>query len=361
MNNIENFIEGDFPEIQPPLSSGESKSPDIIDVEPAEVKELESEKVEERCITVKTATPYNASINESNGKNIGSIYFLCKDENDKLFVIMKSYCFNSKDEAELSIYSLPFYNDYEIEFASSKIVNSLLFTCLDVYCIDMEFTVEEGFDKDSEPYVYANSYKWDANKIGSEKEKVKLKMSADIFSCIAFINSYIFDGVDNEHDLTLATVVGSKVLETPAEFFVVDKVESIISMAPAEVKVKRKGLSKLLGSKKVRYDTTLGIVLKLSTYTNNTDRDIVYLLTPFDIGVSFDESKFNGNTIEQIQDNYYGDSDQYVGTLMISNIRLHGVDKEYMIVRGKTKDKKVKLFLFDFSAQEELKHLINSY
>ena len=46
---------------------------------------------------------------------------------------------------------------------------------------------------------------------------------------------------------------------------------------------------------------------------------------------------------------------------MISSVRLLGVDKEYMVIRGKSKDKRVKIFLFDSSAQQELKSLIDRY
>ena len=353
----------------PPINFPDN-NPGIIDVAPGEFKEVKeensvvteetpippSEEVEnkEEYLILKTATPYNATVINAHGVSVGTIYFLCKDGDDKLFILMRNYILNSEED-KMSILALPFYHDYDEEFASGKIVNSLLNQCLDTYVSGMEFSVDDSFKKVSNPSVYLK-----ASSI-STKEEVVIKMTADIFSCMSFIDSYIFDKVDNEHDLTLATVAGSKVLDTSVEFFVVDKIESIVSMAPVEVHVKRKGLAKLFGTKNKKYNTTLGIVLKVSRYISNNEREIVHILTPFDVGVEYDESKFRGNTIDNIQSNYYGDSDQYVGTLMISNIRLLGVDKEYMVIRGKSKDKRVKIFLFDSSVQQELKSLIDSY
>ena len=353
----------------PPINFPDN-NPGIIDVTPGEFKEVKeensvvteetpippSEEVENKkeYLILKTATPYNATVMNAHGVNVGTIYFLCKDGDDKLFILMRNYILNSEED-KMSIWALPFYHDYDEEFASGKILNSLLNQCLDTYVSGMEFSVDDSFKKISNPSVYLK-----ASSI-STKEKVVIKMTADIFSCMSFIDSYVFDKVDNEHDLTLATVAGSKVLDTSVEFFVVDKIESIVSMAPAEVHVKRKGLAKLFGTKNKKYNTTLGIVLKVSRYISNNEREIVHILTPFDVGVEYDESKFRGNTIDNIQSNYYGDSDQYVGTLMISSVRLLGVDKEYMVIRGKSKDKRVKIFLFDSSVQQELKSLIDRY
>ena len=351
----------------PPANFPESSNPGIIDVNPEEVKEENSVVTEETPIPpseevenkkeyliLKTATPYNATVMNAHGVNVGTIYFLCKDGDDKLFILMRNYILN-REEDKMNIWDLPFYHDYDEEFASGKIVNSLLNQCLDTYVSGMEFSVDDSFKNSPNPSVYLKT-----SNI-STKEEVTIKMTADVFSCMAFVDSYIFDKVDNEHDLTLATVAGSKVLDTSVEFFVIDRIESIVSMAPAEVHVKRKGLAKLFGTKKKKYNTTLGVVLKVSRYISNDEREIVHILTPFDVGVEYDESKFRGNTIDNIQNNYYGDSDQYVGTLMISSVRLLGVDKEYMVIRGKSKDKIVKIFLFDSSVQQELKSLIDSY
>lgn len=322
-----------------------------------EYTEKEDIKEDIKTITIKTATPFNATVLEASftNKTIGTIYFICKDNDDKLFILMANYILESEEQINY-FYSLPFYKDYEFEFVSTKIVNNFLVNCLDSYVSDLDFTIDNLNDIHSIPDVYIS-----ANKV-STKEKVNLKMNPEIFSCIAFINSYIYDRIDNIHDLTLATVAGSKSNDNYfVEFFVVDKINSVISMAPAEVSVKRKGLSKIFGLKKNKYETTVGIVFKVSRFINNTDREVAHILAPFNVGTTFDNSKFRGNTIEKIQSKYYGDSDQYVGTLIINNIRIYGVDKEYMIIRGKRKDKVVKIFLLDSAAQKELNFLIDSY
>ena len=305
----------------------------------------------EPYIVAKTVTPFNIAINEKSKKKIATIYFLCRDEDDKLFIIDRNLILESEEDA-LMIESLPFTEDLENDFVSNKILTRSLNAYLPAYIIDMKFYINDGFEKDSNPTLY--TYGVNVNT----KENIKIKMSADIFACMAFVDSYIFDGVDCEYDLALATVAGSKIIDPPAEFFLIDKIESIVSMANAVVN-KKKGFFDFF--KKKDLGTTVGIVLKLNRFISKDEKETVSLLTPFDVGVTFDESKYRGKTIEQIQDEYYGDSDQYVATLNITNIRLYGIDKEYMIIRGKNKDKKVKLFLFDASMKEELNHLINTY
>lgn len=339
----------------------------IID---AEVSEIENATVNEDTIIevsgeaivgnnipftsreISTATPFQASIITSGNKRIGTIYFLCKDTEEKLFVLERNYILENEED-ELAIECLPF-TEQEDDFASVKITRHLLCTTLDCFVSDFKFSINDGFEKDSDPKLWF--------EVINTKTKVteNILISADTFACIAFIDSYVFEGITNEHDFRLATVVASKILESPAEFFLVDKVESIVSMAPAEVEIPGSKLSKIFKRKKV-YDTTLGIAFKVSKFISNTERELVTILTPFDTGVIYDNSKFRDKTIDQIQSEYFGDADQYVGTLMISSIRLYGVDKEYMLIRGKTKDMKVRLFLLDSSITEDLKHQIDQF
>ena len=153
----------------------------------------------------------------------------------------------------------------------------------------------------------------------------------------------------------------------PAEFFVVDSIDKIVAMAPAVVDIKEKKnifakLRDMIKGANINNDhpTSIGMVVKVVRY-NGQEREVVQLLTPFDIGVEFEEEKFKGNTIASIEENYYGDSDQYVTTLTINSIEIGGIDKTYMIIRAKAKTGSTKLFLLDSSIQKELQDKINEY
>lgn len=343
----------------------------IIDVESKDVKDIKSEdstttamtvdpntneicnKSEENFIEIVTATPFDASIIESHNKTVGTIYFLCCDIANHLFIIERNFILENEDD-KLVFECLPFIED-ESDFASKKIIRYTMCSHMDTYVSDFKFGVDDGFEKDPNTKVW-----FDGTNIIS-KETVKFKLSIDTFSCLAFIDSYIFEGINNDHDFTLATVCASKNLEVPAEFFLVDKIDSVISMAQAVVEVPRKGLQKLFKPKKIKYDTTIGVVFKVNKFISNSEKEVATLLTPFDLEKEFDSSKFRGKSITDIQNEYFGDADQYVSTLLINSIRLYGIDKEYMIIRGKNKDKRVKLFLLDSSMVEELKHLIDEF
>ena len=189
-----------------PVNFPESSNLGIIDVGAEEFKEVKEEnsvvteetpipsfdEVEnkEEYLILKTATPYNATVMNAHGVSVGTIYFLCKDGDDKLFILMRNYILHSEED-KMSILTLPFYHDYDEEFASGKIVNSLLNQCLDTYVSGMEFSVDDSFKKSSNPSVYLK-----ASSINT-KEEVTIKMTADIFSCMRFIDSYVFDKVDN--------------------------------------------------------------------------------------------------------------------------------------------------------------------
>lgn len=331
----------------------------INDIPPINTDEnIETVEPEIPSFDCMTVTPYNIAFTESGDRTIPTLFFLCKDRDGKLFLLAKNYTVNSEDELD-RIKSIPFAEDKELDHVSKILMNSILRTGLDVYATNMEFSIDTTcWNKMPNPIV--------SLKVLNNKSKTDaiIHMSAETYSVLAFIDSYILEDIESEHDLSLATIVGSRATEGNVDFFLVDKIDSIISMAPAEVPVPRKGLGKLIDKispRKNVYDTSVGLVLKLNKFISNDEKEVVSLLIPFDIGVEFDIDKFRGKTIEEIQNEYYGDADQYVCTFMINKSRILGVDKEYLVVRGKNKDKRIRIFLFDASIQEELRHLINNY
>lgn len=331
----------------------------IPDIAPDVVDEDVIETNDTKIINMKTASPFNVAFNSFTDTEVGTLCFLCRDENDKLFVLNKNIIIDS-EEARLNLECLPFAEGV-FDFHSRKIACNTVNMYLDSYVSEFKFYVEDNFATDENPiiYTYATNPR--------DGVTYRINMSPDIFSCIAFVDDYAKEGIDNEHDLALACVAGSKVLEDNATIILVDSVDKIESMAPAVVEDDEpmtffEKIKNFFTKENIRYhSTTIGMVMRISRYINNI-KEIYFMLTPFDVGVEFDESKFGNTTIKDIQGSYFGDADQYVSTLMISNIHLYGAaDKDYMIIRGKNKNKKVKLFLFDTSNKNDLEKLINEY
>ena len=310
---------------------------------------IEEEKSYNPDIEIITATPYTSIIKEINNKKLLAFIYLCRDTNNNLLLLTRNFSLDNKEE-EMIIKDLPMFEELSEEFISKKISTLSMINYMDSYIVNMNFTVEKDFATNKDPKVTITGNK------AKTKEPVTIGMSSEVFSCINFIDDYIFEGINNMYDLSLACAIGSKVPENPTEFFLVDKIESISAMASA-IKNPKKTLFKKETS------TNIAIVIKVSKFISNEEKEEAFILSPFDIGVEYsvNDPKFRNKTIKQIEDTYFGDADQFVSTFIISNTRLYGVDKEYMIIRGKTKDNKVRLFLFDSAMQEELIHLIKEY
>lgn len=183
-------------------------------------------------------------------------------------------------------------------------------------------------------------------------------MNSEIYCAMKFIDDYIFNTmIENEHDLQLATIVGSKE-NNDVEFFVVDSIENIVNMV--STKKKPKGIEAIKSIFDREADTNIGLVFRASR-TTPEKKEIVSILTPFDIGVELDKSKFKGDTVEDLENNYFGDSDQYVATLIINDTHIEVVDKSYMVIRGKTKNGTTKIFLLDNAIKNDLIKKIKDY
>ena len=332
----------------------------IANVTPTEIPE-EIEK-ETEVIEILTASPYNIFRTGEVPNLNATVSFICRTVDDKLVTLNKTYHIPSADREEF-LEDTGMMEDDDLDFIGKRILTRSLINYLPVYNSDLTLETEENFDKVEDPHFIIKAIE------GSTREEVKLRVSADTGSAIKFIDSYLVDDVINDHDLQLATTVGSKVSEFPADIFVVDHVDSIVAMAGAVVDYDESAnffkriFNKIFRRKKSKsiYDTTVGLVAKVSRFKDKDTKENYFVLIPFDIGVSFPEEKFRGKTIQSIQEEYFGDADQYVSTLTIPLTHIKGVDKDFMVLRAKNKDKKLKLFLIDNSVKEELIHQINNF
>jgi hypothetical protein len=219
-------------------------------------------------------------------------------------------------------------------------------------------------NKSNEVYFYGR-------RLGSPSDVYKFIIPINIYSTMSFIDSCVYNRTETEHDIALATLSSSKELSSSMSFFYATDIESIESMASADITRTYSWFErfKLRFSKEERDPvTTIGLVFKTSREEKDC-KEVATILIPFDVSVEFDESKYRGKTITDIQNEFFKDSDQYVSTFSVDKSILYYRNKEkniieskeFMIIRGKTKDKMYYLFLLDSSMQNKLLEKINEY
>ena len=271
---------------------------------------------------------------------------LCKDCSGNLIILARSYGLESKEELD-AVSELPLFD--EKYFINTKLSANLLVEGLPAFTTELDFTAEDS--SCSVIYVTGTSIDGTAN---SEEKETRFYLTTDVYSCINYIDYYIFASINNQHDLGLAVAVGYK---TPSysPIFMVDKIEKIINIAPVDNKVKRKSF------KKKDISTAVGIIVKVSRFVSTTEREIAQILIPMVLDKKFDKSKFKGKTMSDIMETYCTDSDQYISTLNAPDSRIFGVDKEYTMIRGENKDNQSKIFLLDASILEELDQMVYEF
>lgn len=305
---------------------------------------------------VKSVTPLAITEKPVSGSDIPNvaILFLCKDTEDKFFILKRLMVLEDKNDIELVINN-PLYT--ENNFVNNKAVTGLLLSGLESYYTDLDFDVNpKTYTYDENPIVTCEVY-------AANNAVVNIAMNLEQFGALAYTEFYTFNGMVNKHDLTIATVSGSGVLDhekegKPNSFFLVEDIEEIVSMAPAIPK--EKGLFK---KNKVNANS-IGLVLKLSRAVQQDDRlvkEYVYTLLPIETEQKCDKKKFKGETIQNITEKFYGDADQYICTYMINDMRFISLDKQFMMFRGKSKNNDTYMFLLDTSLCNKLERLIEAY
>lgn len=291
-----------------------------------------------KSVSLAGITKGTFEVEENNVVNIANLIFICKDTNDDLFILTKNYIINTKEENDM-IEALPFYIDNKFENYKASI--NILINSLDLYSSEFDIEADKNFNQSDDIAKFTINAKDMSNNID-----VKISMDSNRMCCIKFIDSYVFSGINNEHDLALASVLSLE--DINEDIFIVDKIESIVSMAPTVDKQKKNIKS-------------IGVVLKLFNFISVDKKEVAYLLVPFNIKTGYSIKKFKGKNITDMIDSYFVDSDQYMSRLIIDNIRISGINKEYMIVKACSKDNKYRIFLFDIAIREELIKMIDEY
>ena len=331
------------------LGAGEMNNIPTDDVTPDPVEKTE--------INIKTITPLDITTHEDDEKKLyfATLNLLATTSDDTMIIVSKNYYAN--DSLDLEFTKL---NPLSVEdqFCNRNITDHVLFANLPRILTELEFSVDEDYATNENPIVSCLGRRIDIeNPVSADHTDTKLEFTAEAYSAVTFLDDYIMAGDSNEYNLSMATCVGSKYPDEPVTFFKTDDITSIATMCRAEKK-DTNPFKKLFHREK---NTSIGLVINCMRYKPDKSIETVSLLTTFDIGKDYPDSKFKGDTIDIIQDKYYGDADQFVSTLTVEDTRLLGVDKQFMMVRAKNKNHKVYVFLLDVSATEKITKLIEAY
>ena len=331
------------------LGAGEMNNIPTDDVTPDPVEKTE--------INIKTITPLDITTHEDDEKKLyfATLNLLATTSDDTTIIVSKNYYAN--DSLDLEFARL---NPLSVEdqFCNRNITDHVLFGHLPRILTELEFSVNEDYATNENPIVSCLGRRIDIeNPVSADHTDTKLEFTAESYAAVTFLDDYIMAGDSNEYNLSMATCVGSKYPDEPVTFFKTDDITSIATMCRAEKK-DTNPFKKLFHREK---NTSIGLVINCMRYKPDKSIETVSLLTTFDIGKDYPDSKFKGDTIDTIQNKYYGDSDQFVSTLTVEDTRLLGVDKQFMMVRAKNKNHKVYVFLLDVSATEKITKLIEAY
>ena len=331
IREIVNFVKG----------TNEEDTMSELNIEEGEDKVIEADNVDVNKIkqyNISYTTPLTISSNIINGKNIATIFFLCKDEaQDFMYILYHNYIVED-DEDDATIRSNPLHDDEN--FISKMVAANMIAKHLPKYNTDLVFNKnEDRYAEDKEKFYLLGV------PSNNNETICRFNMSSDVFASMSFTDSYLIEDYMNNHDFTQAILTGADKNNHGyiSEIYMVDDVETIISLALAD---KKSG--------------TLGCVFKVKRYIDDGVSDAFKILVPFVVeGSKFKKDKFNA-TMESIGDDYAKDADQYVCDFMW-NTRIGNIDKEYLIIKGKNKDNLSKVFFLDTDLENKLSELVDKF
>ena len=288
-------------------------------------------------LIIKSFTPlgFSTNTNEVVG-TIGTLSLLCVSKSDKIFTICTNYLFENEDEAEIVKAGLDFHDDSA--FISNKFVNNILLTHINSFISDFKFIYNKDIDNEEK---FDFKAKFVDQKEGLQSCIYTFSVTSDIYIAMKFIDQYIFGGIINRHDVGTATVHGYNIKDNATEVIIVDRVDRVISLAPAN-------------NDKNNTNYAVEFVVKDSNNNSNT------ILSTFNLEQNFNKKKFKGMNIDKLGANYLAESDQYIQGFLTFD-KLENIDKEYLIIFGVNKDNNNKIFFLDSTIRTELQTMISDY
>ena len=298
---------------------------------------------------INSASIINLAITEKmldnkSRKVVATLHWLCKSITDKLFVLTTSYLVEDAEEHEILL-EIPFAENNK--FVGARVSDNMMMSAIPNFITDMEFMID-GSKVDAKKDLYINAVRI-TNK--GPKYCTRFKVSNELFASLKFADNYIMDLIVNNHDISLASVSAGKLdrtEENTTELFVVDRLDSIVAMAPIPTK------------KRFEQPEYFAVAFKGTRYLSKDETESATVMSVFNIDKKFKKSKFKGNTFEKLQDTYMKDFDRYTGSLIFMN-RFRDYDKEFMCIKSKNKDGLTKIFMLDSDIREQLEKMINEY
>ena len=290
------------------------------------------------------------------GINVATLTILAADTNDNVFTLNRNYILDNPTDEE-TIKKIDFHLDNM--FINMKSVNSLLLTTVPCYMTDLEFDIH-SFD-DNEACICVLD--------AATKTKKTYSMNPEIFTALTFIDSYIVNGEaatdTTKRDLSIMST--SAVKPGDAYMYPVDMVVGVQGIANT-IPEKPEKKKSLFGLKKnstddVADNTCIAVAFKVKRMPTTDDSIIedCSILTTFDIGLKFTEDKYKGNTVESLQETYYGEDNQFVSTTLIENASIQNSGRKFMLIRARNEAGDIRVFLLGNDVIKELINMIKNY
>lgn len=256
---------------------------------------------------------------------VGTLIWLCESASGKIFLLNTNYLVS---ELEERIIRESLFGTY-YQFVGSRLSTDILLNKLPVFNTDMEFSIQEPIE---------NNYNDITLKalISKHNRDIIFHMNIELFSSFRCIDNCMLE-LSFGTDIHSAIFSASKSLESNTEPFVIDNIDSIISMG-------------------VVTKNTYAVLFRATRYIDKGVKESVLLLSTFDLGVRFKRSKFKKSTLES----YLSDSNEYIGSLFF-DCKFINIDKSYTCIKAKNKNNINKLFLLDNGVKEQLMTMIKEY
>ena len=266
------------------------------------------------------------------GEDILILYMLCKDSNTKkLFTLISNYYIDNEDDRH-SVYN-NIINKY-LDTEPKRLVFNMVMNNNPCYITDMYYYKNQDSDDPNEVfYMMAVSNK-------DEKNIVKLNMSADVFSSIAFIDDYIMSMSNNIHDLQQAIVSGYVADLSVTPMYFVKDIENIVSL----------GADKNESSN----NTDVAVIFNIKADDDNS----YTVLGSFGVETKYDKKKMAKFKIAEIESRYGTDVNQYVFNYILDTY-ITNLDKYYMVIKVNNHNGINKLFFLDEDNITKLYNMIN--
>jgi hypothetical protein len=271
------------------------------------------------------------AVDTNSGAKIAILSWLARMKDGSLLILVSHYMIESEAE-ELYVQSLPFFSGNM--FSGSKLAFDFVAGRLAQLITDWEFTKVED-----------NKFSINAAAISKEDNNSKLftfYTNTKNYSSIKFIDNYVFQCIVNNHEVSIAALEAGIVEEDVVDIVNVNDIKSIVAMAPAE------------------YKKSSNVVLEIEVEDSNESKDTYKILLISNIGTVYPNKKFKGMNVNRLNSSFLNEENEYIQLFQFNDV-YRIIDAEYMIVKGKNKDKKSKLFVFSPIIKNKLVELIKAY